>query len=291
MLHGAPALGSGMVVVYWSQGQVLPGPPAAGVPSLAVRRDRLVCAYPVEGGLYVAEWSGGRWHPGTRDERVSGVCEAAIAAAGSLVRGLVVDAEGGLWAWEGPGAPARIGAADPRARPAIAGDGGAVAFKGPGGGLWFAPWGRPPGPIAGAVTDAGPAVIAGQDGWLCAFRSPGGRRGEPGWRIGQALAVTELTEEGWSTPLVVGGAIGGGPALARLGGAIVGAWIDPGGTLRWAPLLGEPWALGERIAGSRAHAGPALTQFRGRLVCAWAEGDGRVLCCAGEIAGRSASER
>jgi hypothetical protein len=279
-----------VVVVDWSQGQVLPGPPAAGVPSLAVRRDRLVCSYPVEGGLFLAEWSGGRWHPGTRDERVPGAAEAAIAVAGAQVRGLVVDASGGLWAWEGSGAPVKIAVADPRARPAIADDGAAVAFKDRDGGLWFASWGRPPQLIGGAATDAGPAVLAGPDGWVCAFRSPGGRRGEPGWRIGHSLAVTELTEEGWSTPLVVGGPIGGGPALARFGGAIVGAWIDPAGALRWSPLLGEPWALGDRIGPLRAQLGPALVGYRGRLVCGWVGGDGRVLCCAGETVTRSRSE-
>lgn len=279
-----------MVVVNWSQGQVLPGPPAAGAPSLAVRRDRLVCSYPVEGGLFLSEWSGGRWHSATRDERVPGAREAALAVAGSQLRGVVVDAGGGLWAWEGPGAAVRIGAADPRARPALADDGAAVAFKERGGGVWFSPWGRPPAAVEGATTDAGPAVLAGSDGWLCAFRSPGGRRGEAGWRIGDALAVTELTDEGWSAPLVIGGPIGGGPALARFGGAIVGAWIDPAGAPRWSPLLGEPWALGERIGSLRAQLGPALVGYRGRLVCGWVDAEQRVVCCAGETVTRSRSE-
>lgn len=278
-----------MVVVHWSQGQVLPGPPAAGAPSLAVRRDRLVCSYPVEGGLYLAEWSGGRWHSGARDERVPGASEAAIAAAGMQVRGLVVDASGGLWAWEGSGAPVKIGAGDPRARPAVADDGAAIAFKDRDGRLWFSRWGRPPQVIDGAVSDAGPAVLAGPDGWVCAFRSPSGRRGEPGWRIGHALAVSELTEEGWSAPLVVGGPVGGGPALARLGAEVVAAWIDPARALRWAPLLGAPWALGDRVGGQRAQLGPALTVYRGRLVCGWVDDDRRVLCCAGEP-GRTSSE-
>jgi hypothetical protein len=203
----------------------------------------------------------------------------------------VVDAGGWLWAWEGAGAAVKIGAVDPRARPAIAGDGAAIAFADRGGGLWFAPWGRSPEMIERATTDAGPAVLAGPEGWVVAFRWPSGRRGEPSWRIGHALAVTELTEEGWSTPLVVGGPIGGGPALARLGGAIVGAWIDPAGALRWGPLLGEPWALGERIGPQQVQVGPALTGFRGRLVCAWVDGEGRVVCSAGEVAARVGGER
>ena len=276
------ALGLGMVV-HWSMGQVMPGPPAAGAPALTVRGDRLVCGYPAAGALWLAEWSGGRWRDGIRDARVPGAREVALGVAGGGLRGLVVDAGGGLWAWHGEEAPRRIGAADPHARPALAGDAATLAFKEPGGtGLWVAGWGGAAAPIVGAASDAGPALAESEGGRVCAFRALSGRQGDPTWRIGHALAVATCDEDGWSAPLVVGWPIVGAPALARAFGAVVGAWLDPAGALRWAPLLGEAWSLGEVIVAGGARFGPALAAFRGRLVCAWVDLEGRVVCSAGQ---------
>lgn len=242
-----------------------------------------MCGYPAADALWLAEWSGGRWRDGIRDARVPGAREVALGVAGGGLRGLVVDAGGGLWAWHGEEAPRRIGAADPRARPALAGDAATLAFKEPGGtGLWVAGWGGAAAPIVGAASDAGPALAESEGGRVCAFRALSGRQGDPTWRIGHALAVATCDEDGWSAPLVVGGPIVGAPALARAFGAVVGAWLDPAGALRWAPLLGEAWSLGEVIVAGGVRFGPALAAFRGRLVCAWVDLEGRVVCSAGQ---------
>ena len=273
-----------MVVVNWSKGQALPGPPAAGAPSLTVRGDRLLCGYPAADALWLAEWSAGRWRGGTRDERVAGAREAALAIAGEELRALVVDAAGGLWAWAGAEPARRIGEADPRARPALAGDAAALAFKEKEGSqLWSGPWGGAAAPIAGAASDAGPALGSSGAGQVLAFRALPGRQGDPTWRIGHALAVMTEEEGGWSAPLVVAGPIAGAPALTRAFGATVAAWIDPAGALRWAPVLGEAWALAAVIVAEGARGGPALVGYRGRLVCAWIDAGGQVVCSAGSV--------
>lgn len=275
-----------MVVVHWSKGQVMPGPPAAGAPSLAVRERRLVCGYPAAGGLWLSEWSGGRWREGQLDARVAGAREVALGVAGGALRGLVVDDAGGLWAWEDDGAAARVGAADPQARPALTADAGLLAFKAQAGGtLWAGAWGGAAAPIVGAESDAGPALGADEGGPVCAFRASAGRPGEPTWQIGRALAVARWGDDGWSTPLVVAGPIAGAPALVRAFGAVIGAWLDPAGALRWAPLLADAWPLGEVIVAGGVSAGPALAAYRGRLVCAWADAAGQVTLSAGEPVG------
>lgn len=242
-----------------------------------------MCGYPAEGGLWLAEWSGGRWREGQRDERVVGARELAIAAVDGALRGLVVDEVGALWAWEGAAPARRIGAADPRARPALTADGALLAFKAADGpGLWAGPWGGEVAPIDGAESDAGPALGEGAGGRLCAFRALSGRQGGPTWQIGRALAVAQRDVDGWSPPLVVGGPIAGSPALARAFGEVLGAWVDPAGALRWAAVLGDDWSLGEVLVAGGVRHGPALTTYRGRLVCAWVDADGRATFSAGE---------
>lgn len=266
----------------WSVAQGVPGPAAAGAPALAVRGGRLVCGYPAAGGLWLSEWSGGAWGRGRVDGRVEAVRGVALAGAGDRLVGLVVDGAGGLWRWCDEELAQVIGAADPGAAPGLAEGGAAWAWKDPRAeGLWFAGRGEAPQRIAEAVSDAGPAVIAGEEGWLCAFRVARGRPGGPTWRIGQALAVVQRGEDGWSAPLVIGGPIGGAPALSRWRGAVVAAWADPRGALRWASIELRGWAEARAIEGPEAATGPALAVMQGRLVCAWTGADGRVWACAG----------
>lgn len=261
--------------------QAVPGPRACGGPSLAVRAGRLVCGYPTAGGVWLSEWSGGSWGRGRVDGRVPAPRGLALACEEAALAGVVVDEAGRLWRWREEVEAESIGSAEPTAAPGLAHDGAAWAWLGQGSGLWFAGREVTAQRVGEVVSDAGPAVIDWEDGWLCAFRVARGRPGAPTWRIGQALAVATLGEDGWSAPLVVAGPLGGAPALARWRGVVVAAWADPGGSLRWAVIDPRAWGGTRSLAGPAVAAGPALTVMQGRLVCAWMAADGRVWACAG----------
>lgn len=268
---------------------MIPGPPAAGAPALARLEGRVTCVYPdVDGLLWRIDRAGGRWGAPTGERPGRTVRGVALAPWRGRLHALTVDAAGELWlcTWIGAGMTAdRVGEADPDATPALAARAGqlAAAYKARDAAeLRFLPLpGGAAQRIAGAAVDAGPALLASDDGWICAFRALPGRRGEATWRIGQALAAALCDAQGWATPLAVAGPAGAPPALARLGEEVACVWPDPEGLLHYVPILTDAWPESQVIPEATTRRGAALVADDDELVCAWVGEDGQLRCSVG----------